>query len=158
MVETLAGEDGDLGLGQVEPTACLGVSRQMKRLSSRRACSAGKASYSEAGLCVLRLFWTRRICLVACLGRRYGSAVLRAALMVLVAVLMGFNAIGAYGFLAKAHIGHAVAGERAVAGRAVDIDARLNVQAGIVADLDRRIAQIDGAVEKATAKAGLARR
>jgi hypothetical protein len=60
---------------------------------------------------------------------------------------MGLNAIGAYGFLAKAHIGHAVAGDVAVASRAVEIDARLNVQAGVVADLDRRIAQIDGAVE-----------
>jgi hypothetical protein len=77
---------------------------------------------------------------------------LRAALVVLVAVLMGLNAIGAYGFLAKAHIGHAVAGETAVAGRAADIDARLNAQVSIVADLDRRIAQIDGAVEKATSK------
>jgi hypothetical protein len=38
---------------------------------------------------------------VACLGRRYGSASLRAALVALVAVLMGLNAIGAYGFLAK---------------------------------------------------------
>src|SRR5262249_23701962 len=58
---------------------------------------------------------------VACLGRRYGSAGLRTALVALVAVLMGLNAIGAYGFLAKAHIGHAVAGDVAVAGRAADI-------------------------------------
>jgi hypothetical protein len=89
---------------------------------------------------------------VACLGRRYGSPALRAGLVVLVAVLMGLNAIGAYGFLAKAHIGHAVAGETAVAGRAADIDGRIMVQAGVVADLDRRIAQIDSAVEKTTAK------
>jgi hypothetical protein len=89
---------------------------------------------------------------VACLGPRYGSAALRAALVILVAVLMGLNAIGAYGFLAKAHIGHAVAGETAVAGRSTEVDARLNVQVGVVADLDRRIAQIDGAVEKATSK------
>jgi hypothetical protein len=89
---------------------------------------------------------------VACLGRRYGSPVLRAALIILIAVLMGLNAIGAYGFLAKAHIEHAVAGETAVAGRAADIDARLNVQAGVMADLDRRIAQIDSAVETATRK------
>jgi hypothetical protein len=89
---------------------------------------------------------------VAWLGRREGTRALRTALGALVTVLMGLNAIGAYGFLAKAHIGHAVAGETAVAGRAADIDARLNVQVSIVADLDRRIAQIDGAVEKATAK------
>src|SRR5262249_23055554 len=79
---------------------------------------------------------------VACIGRRYGSAPLRAALVVLVAVLMGLNAIGAYGFLAKAHIGHAVAGDVAVAGRDADIEARLSVQAGGWADLDRRMDKI----------------
>jgi hypothetical protein len=89
---------------------------------------------------------------VACLGRRYGSAALRAALVALVAVLMGLNAVGAYGFLAKAHIGHTVAGERAVAGRAADIDGRIAVQADVIADLDHRIAQIDSAVETATRK------
>jgi hypothetical protein len=87
---------------------------------------------------------------VACLGRRYGSPALRLALTGLVAVLMGLNAIGAYGFLAKAHIGHQVEGETAVAGRTADIDARIAVQTVTVADLDRRIAQIDTAVEKAT--------
>src|SRR5215831_21245777 len=65
---------------------------------------------------------------------------------------MGLNAIGAYGFLAKAHIGHAVAGETAAAGREAEVGARITVQAQALADLDRRIAQIDGAVEKATAK------
>jgi hypothetical protein len=65
---------------------------------------------------------------------------------------MGLNAIGAYGFLAKAHIGHAVADDVAVAGRAADIDARLEISRQAVADLDRRIAQIDLAVETATRK------
>ena len=36
--------------------------------------------------------------------------------------------------------------------RNADVEARLGVQAGVVADLDRRIAQIDGAIEKATEK------
>jgi hypothetical protein len=89
---------------------------------------------------------------VACLGRRYGSAPLRAALVALVAVLMGLNAIGAYGFLAKANIGHAVAGETAVAGRAAEVDARIVVQTGITADLDRRIGQIDAAVDRSILK------
>jgi hypothetical protein len=60
--------------------------------------------------------------------------------------------MGAYGFLAKAHIGHQVEGDVAVAGRVADIDARIALQAGVAADLDRRIAQIDQAVETATAK------
>jgi hypothetical protein len=89
---------------------------------------------------------------VACLGRRYGSAPLRVALVALIAVLMGLNAIGAYGFLAKARIGDAIAGETAVAGRAAEVDARLAMQREVVTDLDRRIAQIDGAVETATRK------
>jgi hypothetical protein len=67
-------------------------------------------------------------------------------------VLMGMNAIGAYGFLARAHIGHQVDSDVLAAGRSADVDARLSVQAGVVADIDRRIAQIDGVVEKATSK------
>ncbi len=91
---------------------------------------------------------------VAYLGHHGGEACwrLRTALVVLVAVLMGLNAVGAYGFLAKAHIGHAVDSDLAVAGRAAELDARLSVQARVVADLDRRIGQIDMAVETATAK------
>jgi hypothetical protein len=49
-----------------------------------------------------------------------------------------------------AHIEHALAGDLAVTGRAADVDARLAVQVGVVADLDRRLGQIDGAIEKAT--------
>jgi hypothetical protein len=89
---------------------------------------------------------------VAWLGRYGGAPALRAALIVLVAVLMGLNAIGAYGFLAKAHLDHAVAGDVAVASRVADVDARISVQAGVLSDFDRRLAQIDGAVEKATSK------
>jgi len=77
---------------------------------------------------------------------------LKGALTVLVLVLMGLNVIGAFGFLAKAHIDHQVEGETAVAGRAADIEARISVQAAVVTDLDRRIAQIDKAVETATSK------
>src|SRR5215470_9488963 len=77
---------------------------------------------------------------------------LKGALAVLVIFLMGLNVVGAFGFLAKAHIGHEVEGDIAVASRAADIEGRISVQADLVADLDRRIGQIDGAVEKSTAK------
>jgi hypothetical protein len=43
-----------------------------------------------------------------------------------------------------------LAGDLAVAGNAADVEARLAVQAAVVADLDRRIAQIDTAVEEST--------
>src|SRR6266436_4045414 len=61
---------------------------------------------------------------------------LKGALAALVIVLMGLNVVGVFGFLAKAHIGHQVEGDIAVAGRAADIEARLAVQAEKVADLD----------------------
>jgi hypothetical protein len=57
---------------------------------------------------------------------------------------MGLNAIGAYGFLAKVHIGHAVNGDVAAAAKAADVDAPVSVQAGAVADLDTRIRQMRG--------------
>jgi len=90
---------------------------------------------------------------VAWLGRA-GCAVhparpLKTAVGVMIGVLMALSAVGAYG-LAEAHIGHALAGDVAVVGRKADIEARLSVQAGVLADIDRRIAQIDSAVEKAT--------
>jgi hypothetical protein len=89
---------------------------------------------------------------VAWLGRfaRDGSRSLVASLVALVAVLMGLNSIGVYGYLSRAHVEHALAGDLAVAGRAADVEARLAVQSGVLADLDRRIAQIDSAVEEST--------
>ncbi len=85
---------------------------------------------------------------VAWLGRYHGSMALRAALIALVAVLMALNAVGAYGFLAKAHIEHQVAGDVQINSRGADVEASLGVQAGVVADFDRRIAQIDTAVRR----------
>jgi hypothetical protein len=86
---------------------------------------------------------------------RNGSAPwqgLKGALTVLVLVLMGLNVVGAFGFLAKAHIGHQVEGETAIGGRMAEIQGRISLQKGIVAGLDRQIAQIDLAVEKSTSK------
>jgi hypothetical protein len=65
---------------------------------------------------------------------------LKAALVAVVAVLMGLNTIGAYGFLAKAQ-----ADDLAVSGHAADLDARISVQADKVADLNRQIADLDAA-------------
>jgi hypothetical protein len=92
-----------------------------------------------------------KLCAVAALPTLHRGT-LKAALVVLVAVLMTLNAVGCFGYLSKAHIGHLVDGDVAVAGRSADIEGRISVQADLVADLDRRIGQIDGAVEKSTAK------
>jgi hypothetical protein len=70
---------------------------------------------------------------------------LRAALVGLIAVLMALNAVGCYGFLAKAHIGHALASDLAVSGRAAAIDAKISVQADKVADITKQIADLDAA-------------
>ncbi len=84
---------------------------------------------------------------VAWLGHQRSSTSpgLKTALTVLVAVLMTLNAVGCFGYLAKAHIGHQVEGETAVAGRTADIDARMSVQADKVADLSKQIADLDAA-------------
>jgi hypothetical protein len=91
---------------------------------------------------------------VAWLGHRHGSASwgVRISLTLLVAVLMALNAVGCFGYLSRAHIVQAIAGNIAVTGRSADVEARLAMQAGVVADLDRRIAQIDKAVETAISK------
>ena len=64
---------------------------------------------------------------------------------------MVLNSIGVYGFLSRAHIEHSLAGDLSVARKAADIEARLSVQAGVVADIDRRLSQIDTAIEQTTA-------
>ena len=91
---------------------------------------------------------------VAWLGHQRSSAswALKLSLTVLVAVLMALNAVGCFGYLSKAHIGHQVDGDIAVTGRGADVESRITMQAGLVADLDRRIAQIDSAVNNATEK------
>ncbi len=84
---------------------------------------------------------------VAWLGRQEGARLHRCAIGVLVAILMVLNSIGVYGFLSRAHLEHALAGDLSVASRAAEVEARLSVQAGVVADLDRRLGQIDAAVD-----------
>jgi hypothetical protein len=126
---------------------------------SLAACSAAfsisglTAIFAGATVAVVGLgiaFEIGKLSAVAWLGQRNGSRALRVALIALVAVLMVLNSIGVYGFLSRSHIEHALAGDLVVASRAADVEARLTVQAGVVADLDRRIGQVDAAVEKTT--------
>jgi uncharacterized coiled-coil protein SlyX len=65
----------------------------------------------------------------------------------MIGVLMGLNAIGVFGFLTRAHLDHMASIDLALADRTADIEARLAIQGQTVADLDRRIAQIDSAIE-----------
>jgi hypothetical protein len=97
-------------------------------------------------------FQSSKLSATAVLGRRcVASPPLRAALVALVGVLMVLNSIGVYGSLSRAHLEHALAGALSVASRAAEVEAGLGVQAGLLADIDRRLSQIDSAIEQTTA-------
>jgi hypothetical protein len=88
---------------------------------------------------------------VAWLGRGYcASRWLKGAIVTLVLALMGLNVIGAYGYLSRAHIDREIAGEAKVADHQAQIEARKQLAAANVADIDRRIGQIDSAIAEAT--------
>jgi hypothetical protein len=81
---------------------------------------------------------------VAWLGhQRARTGVLKIALTALVAVLMVLNSIGVYGFLSRAHIEHALAGDLAVSSKAATVEARLDAKQADLDDLKARIAQLD---------------
>jgi hypothetical protein len=88
----------------------------------------------------------------AWLTEHWNSAppLMRLVLVTMIGVLMGLNAIGVFGFLTRAHLEHVMAVDLALADRSADIGARLAIQGQTVADLDRRIAQIDAAIEEST--------
>ena len=88
----------------------------------------------------------------AWLAENWHSApsLLRLILVAMIGVLMSLNAVGVFGFLTRAHLDHMAAVDLALADRTADAEARLAIQGQIVADLDRRIAQIDAAVEEST--------
>jgi hypothetical protein len=77
-------------------------------------------------------------------------SLLRLILVAMIGVLMSLNAVGVFGFLTRAHLEHMAAVDQALADRTADIEVRLAIQIRTVADLDRRIAQIDAAIEEAT--------
>jgi hypothetical protein len=68
----------------------------------------------------------------------------------MIGLLMSLNAVGVFGFLIKAHLDHMVTVDMALADKVAGTEARLAIQAQTVADLDRRIAQIDSAIEEST--------
>ena len=88
----------------------------------------------------------------AWLAENWHSApsLLRLILVAMIGVLMSLNAVGVFGFLTRAHLDHMAAVDQALADRTADTEARLTIQDQAVADLDRRIAQIDAAIEEST--------
>ncbi|MBV8920866.1 MAG: hypothetical protein JOZ76_22790, partial [Bradyrhizobium sp.] len=88
----------------------------------------------------------------AWLTEHWNSAppLLRLVLLTMISVLMGLNAVGVFGFLTRAHLDHMASVDLALADRSADTEARLAIQGQTVSDLDRRIAQIDAAIEAST--------
>jgi hypothetical protein len=74
----------------------------------------------------------------------------RAVLVALVAGLAVINGVGVFSQLVAAHVGDRGAATAAVETQDASLAARVDVQAHVVADLDRRLEQIDSAVEEAT--------
>lgn len=93
-----------------------------------------------------------KLAAVSWFGANRGGNVLRSALFGLVGVLMCLNAIGAYGFLARAHIGQQLNSELGTMGKQAETTAKLDGVKAQINDLDKQIAQIDDAIAKATSK------
>jgi hypothetical protein len=132
-------------------------------LCAALAVAAVSGSFSIIGLTAVftGAFWpilgmgialeTAKLAAVAWLGRRYAaSRIVKTAIVALVGALMALSAVGSYGFLAKAHLDHAVAREAQVTDHKARIEARKELAAASVSDIDRRIAQIDAAVDETT--------
>jgi uncharacterized coiled-coil protein SlyX len=88
------------------------------------------------------------------LARRWRATALiwRAGLVAFVFGLAVINAAGVYAQLVAAHVGDRGAATSRLEEQTADLEAKISVQAHTVADLDRRLAQIDTAVDKATEK------
>jgi len=89
---------------------------------------------------------------VSWLSRSWSTAfvALRWAILAMVVALMGLNAMGCYGYLTRAHLQGQLAGQIDVESRAAPVCQQIENKTAIVADLNRRIGQIDSAVEEAT--------
>ncbi len=86
------------------------------------------------------------------LARRWRATawIWRLVLVALVAGLAVINATGVYAQLVAAHAGQRGAATSAIETQDAALAARIDVQAHTVADLDRRLGQIDSAIEEVT--------
>ena len=81
---------------------------------------------------------------------------MRSVLVALVAGLALINAAGVFGTLVEAHVSVAASARSSIAERIETLDARVTAQSATVADLDRRVAQIDKAVDESTRRGRVA--
>jgi hypothetical protein len=75
---------------------------------------------------------------------------LRSALTLLVIILAMINAVGVFGQLSAAHLAPHITAIAANEEEAAASNAKIDAQTVLIADLSRRIAQIDAAIEEAT--------
>ena len=73
----------------------------------------------------------------------------RLALIIFILGLAVINAAGVYAQLVSAHVGERGAAASHLEAQTADLDAKTDVQAHKVADLDRRLGQIDSTIEEA---------
>src|SRR5258706_13744444 len=81
---------------------------------------------------------------------------MRSVLVAVVAGLALINAAGVFGKLVEAHVNVAASARSNIAERIETLDARVTAQSATVADLDRRVAQIDKAVDESTRRGRVA--
>ena len=134
--------------------------------SAAVALAAAAAFFSIKGMAVLFPGTPMSVVGMACsmeaaklvtvgwLARRWRLTawVWRLTLVVLVTGLAVINAAGVYAQLVAAHVGDRGAAASAIETQDAALAARIDVLAHTVADLDRRLSQIDSAIEKATEK------
>jgi len=99
-----------------------------------------------------------KLATVAWLARNWHAStwMVRSVLAALILTIAAINAAGVYSQLVAAHVGLRGEAAAVIETHDAELRARIDVQAHTVADLDRRITQIDAAIEKATEKGRLA--
>src|SRR3974390_3559408 len=164
---TAAGTEGRRGTVTPEPAVTRRSARPVSvvaALVSALALACVSAAFSIDGLTAIfaGAFWpviamgvvleAGKLAATAWLTEHWRTAPrsLRTVLVVMIGLLMCLNAIGVFGFLTRAHLAHRAAVDLPLADRTADIETHLAVQAQAVGDLDRRIAQIDAAIEEST--------
>jgi hypothetical protein len=94
---------------------------------------------------------TAKLITAGWLARRWRATAVawRLALMAFVVGLAVINAGGTYSQLVAAHVGEKGAAQARLETQAAELDARIEVAGHAVADFDRRLGQIDSAIEEA---------
>jgi hypothetical protein len=143
--------------GRAVDLLALAAAASLAGVSAYFAVTGMVAIYSAAAMPIMvmtAVIEGSKLAVVAWLGRCWSVTplLLRSALLVIVMVMMALTAVGTFGFLTRAHLDHITAERQAVDEVAVLTAEQGRLADAMVADLDHRIAAIDGIVAAATAK------